>query len=168
MAHFAKLSQNNEVLQVEVVDNSVLQDDNGNEIEQNGIDFLVSVHGWPYWKQTSYNTREGIYYTIDGEIGPDQSKSFRKNYAVIGGTYIPEKDAFMPKKLFNSWILNETTWTWDPPVTRPTIENYTVEGEERPYLMYWDEPSLNWKAEDVETPQNFFNWDVNTLSWVQT
>ena len=168
MAHFAKLSQNNEVLSVEVVDNSILQDENGNEIEQNGIDFLVSVHGWPYWKQTSINTRGGIHHIDDLTINPDQSKSLRKNFAGIGGSYLPEKDAFMCEKPYNNWILDETTWTWESPVAYPTITNYTVEGKERPYLVYWDEPSTNWKAEDVETPQNFFDWNADTLTWVQT
>jgi len=169
MAHFAKLSENNEVLGVEVVDNSILQDEGGNEIEQNGIDFLVSIHGWPHWKQTSYNTRNNIYY-VGGtnEVASDQSKAFRKNFASPGDIYIPEKDAFVSARTHNSWILNETTWVWEPPVAYPTVENYTVEGVEKTYIIYWNEPTLSWKAEDMEVPQNFFDWNVDTLAWVQT
>mgnify|MGYP003137035043 CR=1 FL=1 len=169
MAHFAKLTENNQVLGVEVVDNSILQDESGNEIEQYGIDFLVSIHGWPYWKQTSYNTRNNIYY-VDGtnEISPDQSKAFRKNFASVGDIYLSEKDAFVELKPYDSFILNETSWIWQAPVDFPTIETYTVEGEEKTYAIYWHEPTLRWKAEDMETPQKFFDWNADTLAWVQT
>ena len=56
MAHFAKLDENNEVIEVIVISNEMLQDDNGNEVEQLGIDFCESLFGQnTIWKQTSFN-----------------------------------------------------------------------------------------------------------------
>jgi len=86
------------------------------------------------WIQTSYNTRQGVHYGPDGQ--PDGGVAFRKNYAVIGGTYDAVRDAFIPPKPFDSWALNEDTCDWVPPVPFPAdIE--TVR-----YL--WDEENLQW------------------------
>ena len=54
MAHFAKLDENNNVLEVHVVNNDVITID-GNESEQAGIEFLTELYGHTLWKQTSYN-----------------------------------------------------------------------------------------------------------------
>ena len=45
--------------------------------------------------------------------------SIRKNYAGIGYTYDAENDAFIAPKPFNSWVLNNTTFKWEPPVPYP-------------------------------------------------
>lgn len=58
------------------------------------------------------------------------------NYVAIGYIYDPVRDAFIPPKPFNSWILNEDTCCWDPPVSYPNDENQ----------YYWDEENLNWVA----------------------
>jgi len=70
------------------------------------------------WIQTSYN----------GNI--------RKNYAGIGFTYDVIRDAFIPPKPFNSWVLNEDTCRWQAPTPMPTIygKNY-----------YWSEDDLSWR-----------------------
>jgi hypothetical protein len=74
MAHFAKLDENNIVIEVNVVHNDVL--DPNNE-EASGIAFLTEWSGGhTNWKQTSYNS------------------SFRKNYAGVGMIYDPIKDEF--------------------------------------------------------------------------
>jgi hypothetical protein len=101
MAHFAKLDENNNVLAVHVVNNDVITID-GVESEQAGIDFLTGLHGHTLWKQTSYN----------GTI--------RKNYAGIGYTYDTGRDAFIPPKLYSSWVLDEATCQWKAPVAYPT------------------------------------------------
>jgi hypothetical protein len=100
MAHFAELDSNNLVLRVLCLDNSVMENGQGQRVEQLGIDFLQNLYGSnTIWSQTSYNTRAGIYY-IDGtsEISPDQSKAFRKNYAGIGYTYDSTRNAFINPK----------------------------------------------------------------------
>lgn len=96
MAHFAKLDENNIVVDVNVINNEHLLDENGNENEQIGIDFLINwSNGYSNWKQTSYNG------------------TFRKNYAGIGYTYDGERDAFIPPKPEEDCILNEETCNWE-------------------------------------------------------
>ncbi len=101
MASFAKIGLNNKVIEVLSVNNEVLLDANGVEQESIGVDFLTKLTGYPVWKQTSYNG------------------NFRKNHAGIGYTYDEDRDAFIPKKPFNSWLLNETTCLWESPVAYP-------------------------------------------------
>jgi len=100
MAHFARL-ENNIVIEVRVVANAVLQDENGDEQESLGSDFLVSLHGPAVWKQTSYNG------------------TFRKNYAGIGYIYDESKDAFMTEAPYASWVLNSHC-RWEAPSSKPS------------------------------------------------
>ena len=122
MAHFSKIGTNNIVEQVIVVNNVELLDENGVEQEQKGINFCKSLFGQDTkWIQTSYNN------------------NFRKNYAGIGYTYDQARDAFIPPKPFNSWILNETNCLWNAPVTMPTMEL------ERNQYYSWNESIINWE-----------------------
>lgn len=117
MAHFAKLDENNIVLEVNVVHNNELLDENGQESEAKGIEFLVNWSGGhANWKQTSYN----------GNI--------RKNYAGIGYTYDAARDAFIAPQPYPSWTLDETTCKWNPPVTYPN------DGQ----IYGWDEATVSW------------------------
>tara|TARA_R110002012_G_scaffold271244_2_gene456475 strand:- start:239 stop:634 length:396 start_codon:yes stop_codon:yes gene_type:complete len=127
MASFAKIGLNNKVIEVQSVVNEVLHDSNGVEQEVNGIDFLTKLTGWSIWKQTSYNTHGGVHN--------NGGTPLRKNHASIGYTYDEDKDAFIPKKPFNSWILNETTCLWEAPVAKPT------DGQK----YNWNESILNWE-----------------------
>ena len=120
MAHFAKLNEDNTVVAVHVVNNEVITVD-GAESEQAGIDFLTELHGHTLWKQTSYNG------------------SFRKNYAGIGYQYDQTRDAFIPPKPFNSWILNEDTCRWEAPVAMPQDDNRYA----------WNESTLSWDIREV-------------------
>ena len=89
MAHFAELDENNIVLRILVVDD---------ENENNGQEFLANVLGLGgNWIQTSYN----------GNI--------RKNYAGIGFTYDPERDAFIAPKPDNATGFDEATCQWIVP-----------------------------------------------------
>jgi hypothetical protein len=117
MASFAKIGLNNKVIEVLSVNNEVLHDSNGVEQENLGIDFLTKLTGWAIWKQTSYN----------GNI--------RKNYAGIGMTYDEDRDAFIPPKPYQSWILNETTCLWNAPVVKPD------DGQD----YNWNETIQNWE-----------------------
>ena len=117
MSHFAKLDENNVVIFVTVG----RQEDDGLEEE------LIARTGDVY-RQTSYNTYGGVHYT-DGAPSEDQTKAFRKNYAGLGFTYDDERDAFIPPKPFESWVLNEDTCLWDAPVPMPEDGMYTW-GEE--------------------------------------
>lgn len=99
MAHFAKLDENNNVVQVLVVSNEITIPDGVNENEQLGIDFLSDLIGGT-WKQTSYN------------------HNFRKQFAGIGYTYNESDNVFVLKQPFPSWTLDENH-DWQPPVSRP-------------------------------------------------
>ncbi len=96
MAHFAKLGTGDIVERVEVVSNDIAT------TEQAGVDFLNNLYKTrDVWKQTSYN----------GNI--------RKNYAGIGHSYDPSRDAFIAPKPYTSWTLVESTCLWEAPVTYP-------------------------------------------------
>ena len=73
------------------------------------------------WIQTSYNTRGGVHYEPNSFTpSVDQSKALRKNYAGIGFTYDPVRDAFIPPKPYNSWLLNEDSCLWEAPLPYPS------------------------------------------------
>ena len=132
MASFAKIGLNNKVIVVVSVNNEVLKDSSGIEREELGIQFLNELYKWPIWKQTSYNTHKGIHN--NGGI------PFRKNHAGIGYTYDEDRDAFIPPKTFNSWILNEEKCIWEAPIPYPT--------DGKDYI--WNEQTLSWKIIVVE------------------
>jgi hypothetical protein len=131
MASFAKIGLNGKVIEVQSVVNEVLHDANGVEQESIGIDFLTKLTGWAIWKQTSYNTHGGVHSSGGTPL--------RKNHAGIGFIYDENRDAFIPPKPFNSWILNEDTCLWNAPVAYPTDGNkYT-----------WNESTLTWDIVEV-------------------
>jgi len=100
MAHFAELDLNNIVSRVLCLENSVMENEQGQRVEQLGIDFLQNLYGSnTIWVQTSYNTRAGIYYVPGtNEVSPDQSLAFRKNYAAVNWTYDLNRNAFINPK----------------------------------------------------------------------
>ena len=123
MAHFAKIGLNGKVIEVQTVVNEVLHDANGVEQENIGIDFLTKLTGWSIWVQTSYNA------------------NFRKNFAGIGYTYDEDRDAFIPKKPFPSWTLNETTCLWEAPISKPEL---TAEEINNGNYYKWNETNQSW------------------------
>lgn len=123
MAHFAEIGLNNKVLRVIVVDNKELlskEYEDEREHEEVGAEFCYSLFGGT-WVQTSYN----------GNI--------RKNFAGVGFTYDSDRDAFIPPKPFDSWVLNEETCRWQAPVAMPEDGNQ----------YYWNEETLNWSIEEI-------------------
>jgi hypothetical protein len=123
MGHYAFLNHNNIVTHVIV----------GRDED----DFVEGVTDWEAYyaevqgltcKRTSYNTVGGVHL-----LG---GTPLRKNYAGIGYTYDEERDAFIPPKPFESWVLNEDTCLWDAPVPYPA--------EGGPYT--WDEETTQWVA----------------------
>tara|TARA_R110001606_G_scaffold384423_1_gene547332 strand:+ start:57 stop:413 length:357 start_codon:yes stop_codon:yes gene_type:complete len=114
MASFAKIVDGI-VTDIIVVDNSDILDDEGNESETIGKDFCTNLFGGD-WVQTSYNG------------------TFRKNYAILGGTYDSTRDAFIPIKSYPSSILDETTCQWNSPVEYPDDGND----------YEWNEDTTSW------------------------
>jgi hypothetical protein len=117
MAHFAKVVDG-QVTQVIVAELDFFQD------------FVDNSPG--EWIQTSYNTRGGKHYDQNGEY--DGTSGLRKNYAGIGYTYDRERDAFIPPRPFATWVLNEDTCLWDPPVAYPS------DGK----LYVWNDATATW------------------------
>jgi hypothetical protein len=118
MAHFAKLGVGNIVEKVEVVSNDIAT------TEQAGIDFLQNLYkDRAVWKQTSYNA------------------NIRKNFAGIGYKYDQSRDAFISPKLYNSWILNETTCRWEAPIPMPTLTQEQIDNDAG---YKWNEENQTW------------------------
>ena len=142
MAHFALVNNKGIVETVQVINNAVL--DAGGEFpdsEPSGQAFQASLglaREDAVWLQTSYNTYDGVHYTTDEEgnrvPSEDQSKAFRKNFAAIGYTYDEERDAFIPPKPFESWVLNEDSCLWEAQVP------YPIDGA----IYFWDEETTSW------------------------
>ena len=133
MASFAKI-ENNIVITVISVVNEVLKDSNGIEQENIGIQFLKTLYNEPeaIWKQTSYNTVGGVH--------SNNGTPFRKNHAGIGYTYDSQRDAFIPPKPFNSWVLNEDTCLWDAPIPKPDNDNN---------IYSWNEETQSWTLQTI-------------------
>lgn len=124
MSHFAKLDSDNIVVFVTV-----------GRTEDDGKEDELCARTGDVYKQTSYNTRGGVHYDpATGEPSADQSKAFRKNFAGIGYSYDESRDAFIPPKPYASWLLNESTCYWEPPVDYPDDDNEFV----------WNEEELRW------------------------
>ena len=123
MAHWAQIDENSIVVCVTVGDNN---DPAGDE----GYSWLIENIGGT-WIKASYNTIAGIH--LGG------GTPLRKNYPGIGYLYDPIRDAFIPPKPFNSWILNEDTCQWEAPVTKPE------DGKQ----YYWDESNTCWVEEII-------------------
>lgn len=123
MAHYACLDENNVVVKVITGRNEYEGDvDWEKEYER--------VTGFKC-KRTSYNTH--------GNTHPS-GNPFRKNYAGIGGIYDEERDAFIPPSLYPSWVLNEETCLWEPPLPYPDDGHY----------YEWDEETISW-GEPLDT-----------------
>jgi hypothetical protein len=110
MAHFAKV-ENGVVTQVIVIDQETLNTGHWGDPSS--------------WIQTSYNTQAGQH---------PEGRPLRKNYAGIGFTYDSVRDAFIPPKPHASWLLDEATCLWNPPVARPQ------DGK----MYVWDEETTSW------------------------
>lgn len=112
MAHYAYLDENNIVTQVIV----------GKDENEDGINW-EEYYGAV---RTSYNTHGGIH--------SGGGTAFRKNYAGIGYFYDSERDAFIPPRPFESWILDEETCLWEAPIPMPENGFYS-----------WNEEAGNWE-----------------------
>jgi len=112
LAHFAELDENNIVTRVLVTNNA---------FPNEGYDWLIDNLGGT-WVKTSYNA------------------TIRFNYAGVGFSYDSERDAFIPPKPYESWLLVEETAQWEAPVPYPD------DG-----LMYsWNEEIIDWEATQFE------------------
>ena len=113
MAEYALLDDNNYVLNV------VFVEENEDVLGEQYICLkLHEMHGGR-WIKTS-----GI-----------ETPSVAKNPAGIGYYYDSQRHAFIEPKPFESWILNETTCMWDPPIPTPNDDK----------MYIWDEETISWQ-----------------------
>lgn len=108
MSHFAKV-ENGIVTQVIVAEEDVIATG-------------IFGHGWV---QTSYNTF--------GNSHP-QGRPLRGNYAGIGYTYDAENDVFIAPKPYDNWVLDTSSWLWQPPIPMPVDE----------YFYKWNQETTSW------------------------
>ena len=123
-------------------------------------------------KRTSYNTVGGFHQ--------NGGTPFRKNYAGVGYTYDPVRDAFYAPQPFESWTLNEDTCIWECPVEMPIDDFYYIWSEydsnwikindpnEAPYDTWeWNEEILQWITPlNPPNDENSYLWDEDTQSWI--
>lgn len=121
MAHYAVLDENNVII-------DVITGKDETELYNGEVMDWEQVYSESLGKRclrTSYNTIAGVH-NAGGE-------PYRKNYAGIGYTYDSDRDAFIPPKPFDSWLLDEDTCTWQAPIPCPDLD------------YQWDESTLSWK-----------------------
>ena len=116
MAHYAFLDENYIVTEV-----IVGKDESNFDWER----YYGDIRG-QLCKRTSYNTIGGIH--------KNGGTPLRKNYAGLGFTYDPIRDAFIAPKPYPSWNLNEETCRWEAPVPYPN------DGQ----MYSWDESTKSW------------------------
>jgi hypothetical protein len=97
MSHFAKIDENNIVVEVIVA-------------EQDFID-SGAVGDPSKWIQTSYNTIHNTH---------PENRPLRKNFAAEGFYYDKDLDAFIPPKPYDSWVFDKEKCDWHPPIPAPS------------------------------------------------
>ena len=122
-----------------------------------GKDETDTSYDWEEWygnfrgqpcKRTSYNT-----YANTHRLG---GTAYRKNFGQIGFTYDPNRDAFIPPKPHNSWVLDEDTCLWQPPIAHPNDGKYWV----------WRESDTSWvELTEYPTDGNSYQWNLETATW---
>jgi hypothetical protein len=126
MGHYAYIDENNIVTAV------IVGPDEGTEPDDiSSWEDYFSAKGKGLAVRTSYNSLGGVH--------SEGGTPFRFNYAGIGYTYDEDRDAFIPPKPFESWVLNNYTCLWEAP------EPYPTDGES----YVWDEDAGDWVAADV-------------------
>ena len=126
MAHYALLDENNIVTLVitgvDENDTSTLPDGFASWEEWYGN------HKGQTCKRTSINTVNNTHI-----LG---GTPFRGNCAAIGLFYDETNDVFYEPQPYVSWILNETTWTWEAPIPYPDDGN----------MYNWNEDTQDWEV----------------------
>ena len=158
MAHFAKISENKEVLAILTFNDADMLNADGVEDETVGQQYLEQHNNWPshLWIQTSYNTVGGKHYTINSENkrveSLDQSKAFRGNGAGIGYTWDEDDQIFWPKKPHASWVKHNASASWkspigDAPALTAEQESQNTANTHR-WTYVWNETNTTWDLTD--------------------
>jgi hypothetical protein len=109
MAHYAEIDDKNIVIRVIVIPNEA------EPTEQAGIDYCHNLFGGR-WLKTSYNN------------------NIRRVFASPGFYYDQLRDEFIPPRPYPSWVFDNASHSWQPPVMPPNDHQ----------LFYWDEYTKTW------------------------
>jgi len=146
MAHFAKISENKEVLAILTFNDADMLNADGVEDETVGQQYLEQHNNWPshLWIQTSYNTYNNIHLN-DGT-------AFRGNYAEMGGTWDEDNNIFWPKKPYESWVKHIESVSWkspigDAPALTAEQESQNTANTHR-WTYVWNETNTTWDLTD--------------------
>jgi hypothetical protein len=148
MAHFAKISESNEVLTVLTLNNSDMLNSDNVETESVGQQYLETHNNWPaqMWIQTSYNT-SGNQHKLGGT-------PFRGNYAGIGYTWDEDDQIFWPKKPYASWVKHNVSASWKSPIgdaPELTAEQTSQNEASTHFWNYsWNETNTTWDLIDIK------------------
>ena len=146
MAHFAKISETNEVLSVNVVNDKDILNADGVEDETIGQQYLETHNNWPahLWIQTSYNT--------SGNAHNNGGTPLRGNYAGIGYTWDEDDQIFWPKKPYASWVKHNASASWKSPIgDAPALTaEQILQNEANTHRWYyvWNEANTTWDLTD--------------------
>ena len=153
MAHFAKISETNQVLDVLTLDNVNMLDSNGVESELIGQQYLETHNNWPahLWIQTSYWTYKNVHN--------EGRTAFRGNFAGIGNEWDLTNQVFWPSQPYPSWVKHVETASWKSPVgdvpelTAEQITQNTPPNINTPATNHWtydwNESDQSWDLSDV-------------------
>lgn len=170
MAHYAKLDENNIVLEVIVIADKDCLDENNNVCEESGRRMCEALTRHANWKKTSYNTRIGVYYNPNtNEPSEDQSKAFRLNFAQPKMKYDENLNGFVQteNKFLPRMIINPQTGTWAllrPEVPYPEdlqLDQYPLDTYQEPW--FWHEHKYDWvklKINDLKLRYIFANEEM--------
>ena len=151
MAHFAKISEENIVLQVLTLDNKDMLNGDNVETESVGQAHLQQHNNWAahLWIQTSYNTKANTHSS------GNNAKAFRGNYAGIGFTWDAENNIFWSQKPHASWVKNTSDAQWHSPIgaapaftTEQTSQN---DAGTHTWRYVWNEENQAWDLTDTHT-----------------
>ena len=147
MAHFAKISETNEVLSVSTLDNKDMLNADGVEDETVGQQYLETHNNWPaqMWIQTSYNTSGGTH--------SGGGTALRGNYAGIGYTWDEDDQIFWPKKPHASWVKHIESASWKSPIgDAPALtaeQTSQIEAKTHEWYYNWNEANTTWDLTDA-------------------
>ena len=136
MASFAKINEDNEVINVLTVNDEDVLNDQGVETESVGQSYLEKHNNWPahLWIQTSYNTINNTH-----KLG---GTAFRGNFAGIGFTWDSVNQKFWPPSPYSSWVKDNDSCSWKSPIgDAPTL---TEEGISANKKYAWNETNQSW------------------------
>ena len=139
MAHFAKIDDNNIVLRVDPLADSIATDEAAGQAHQ-------ETHtGWPAakWIQTDNKTKRNAH--LDG------GTPFRGNFAAVGYEWDAANDVFWPPKGNHpdSWVKNNSTADWESPAGLiPALDD----AKKLTHFWKWDEDNTQWVDTEYPTP----------------